>query len=62
MKIYKKILKRNIISQEEINDAVDNGGDDSGILFWTGEGNPTDPKIFQMIRMLRLNRKNRLWI
>ena len=31
-------------SQEEINDAVDNGGDDSGILFWTGEGNPTDPK------------------
>ena len=31
-------------SLEEINDAVDNGGDDSGILFWTGEGNPTDPK------------------
>lgn len=31
-------------SQEEINDAVDNGGDDSGILFWTGEGNPTNPK------------------
>lgn len=31
-------------SQEEINDAVDDGGDDSGILFWTGEGNPTDPK------------------
>lgn len=31
-------------SQEEINDAVDNGGDDSGILFWTGEGNPTDSK------------------
>lgn len=31
-------------SQEEINDAIDNGEDDSGILFWTGEGNPTDPK------------------
>ena len=42
--VQEKSKKEITFSQEEINNAVDDGGDDSGILFWTGEGNPADPQ------------------